>query len=422
MDYRLTPYSAVHLLTVIMALIVTPAIWRRRMTPGAVYLALLELGAAIWAFASIFEMAAATVSLKILWSQVSYIGIATTPILYFLFAMTYSQQDKRLTRRTIPLLFVIPTLTIFMILVDRLRPWHWSSVTIDPATNIGIYGHGPWFWVFVSYEYALLAIGVVVLFRAMFRFPAHYRSQMAALLIGSALPCVANVMYVSGLNPIPGMDWTPITFALTGLILAWGIFRQQMFTLVPVARERLIEGMADGVVVVDASQRIVDINPSALAIIGRPPRDTIGQPAAQVLTQFGNLTELLRAGEEVATQEVSLGEEEAVRYYDLRASLLRDRRGQPTGRLIVMRDITRRRKAEQERERLISELQDALAQVRTLRGLLPICANCKRIRDDQGYWRGVEEYVAEHSDADFTHSICPDCARKLYPELFEDEK
>jgi PAS domain S-box-containing protein len=245
---------------------------------------------------------------------------------------------------------------------------------------------------------------------------------MAALLIGSALPCVANVMYVSGLNPIPGMDWTPITFALTGLILAWGIFRQQMFTLVPVARERLIEGMADGVVVVDASQRIVDVNPSALAIIGRPPRDTIGQPAAQVLTQFGNLTELLRAGEEVATQEVSLGEEEAVRYYDLRASLLRDRRGQPTGRLIVMRDITRRRKAEQERERLISELQDALAQVRTLRGLLPICANCKRIRDDQGYWRGVEEYVAEHSDADFTHGICPDCARKLYPELFEDEK
>jgi PAS domain S-box-containing protein len=82
-------------------------------------------------------------------------------------------------------------------------------------------------------------------------------------------------------------------------------------------------------------------------------------------------------------------------------------------------DITERRRAQDERESLILDLQAALAQVKTLRGLLPICANCKRIRDDQGYWTAVEVYILEHSDAEFTHGLCPDCARKLYPAFFD---
>jgi PAS domain S-box-containing protein len=82
-------------------------------------------------------------------------------------------------------------------------------------------------------------------------------------------------------------------------------------------------------------------------------------------------------------------------------------------------DITEQRLAREEQERLILELQDALSKVRTLKGLLPICASCKKIRDDQGYWTSVEAYILEHSDAEFTHGICPDCARKLYPDFCE---
>jgi len=81
----------------------------------------------------------------------------------------------------------------------------------------------------------------------------------------------------------------------------------------------------------------------------------------------------------------------------------------------VIRDISERKRIEQEREKTIQELQSALANVRTLRGLIPICANCKKIRDDSGYWSDVEKYISEHSDADFTHGICPDCMKKLYP-------
>jgi PAS domain S-box-containing protein len=79
-------------------------------------------------------------------------------------------------------------------------------------------------------------------------------------------------------------------------------------------------------------------------------------------------------------------------------------------------DVTDRHQAEAERERLIQELQTALDRVKMLSGLLPICANCKMIRDDQGYWNQVEAYVASHSEVTFTHGLCPECVHKLYPE------
>jgi PAS domain S-box-containing protein len=85
-------------------------------------------------------------------------------------------------------------------------------------------------------------------------------------------------------------------------------------------------------------------------------------------------------------------------------------------------DITERKEAEAEREALIEELQEALAKVKMLSGMLPICVSCKKIRDDKGYWNQIETYVREHSEAEFSHSACPECVRKLYPELYPPEK
>ena len=83
---------------------------------------------------------------------------------------------------------------------------------------------------------------------------------------------------------------------------------------------------------------------------------------------------------------------------------------------VVLQDITARRRAEEEREKLITALQNALAEVKTLSGLLPICASCKKIRDDSGYWQQIEIYISSHSEAEFSHGLCPDCLKRLYPE------
>ncbi len=97
-------------------------------------------------------------------------------------------------------------------------------------------------------------------------------------------------------------------------------------------------------------------------------------------------------------------------------SFLRDEGGRATGVVGVSRDITERKQFEEERERLISELEAALAKVKTLKGLVPICPSCKKIRDDHGFWHQVEIYIRDHSEAEFSHNICPECLAKLYPE------
>ena len=81
----------------------------------------------------------------------------------------------------------------------------------------------------------------------------------------------------------------------------------------------------------------------------------------------------------------------------------------------ILYDITERNKAEREREKLIAELQQALVEIKTLRGIVPICASCKKIRDDKGYWEQVESFVSKHTDAQFSHGICPDCTKKYFP-------
>ncbi|MGD9017252.1 MAG: hypothetical protein PVH30_07695 [Desulfobacterales bacterium] len=87
----------------------------------------------------------------------------------------------------------------------------------------------------------------------------------------------------------------------------------------------------------------------------------------------------------------------------------------------ISKEIEDRRKVQIENDALIVELKEAVSRVKTLSGLLPICTSCKKIRDDQGYWKQIETYIHDHSDAVFSHSICPECSKTLYPDLFDDE-
>lgn len=98
-------------------------------------------------------------------------------------------------------------------------------------------------------------------------------------------------------------------------------------------------------------------------------------------------------------------------------------KGQVTGELLVrsIRYAIERKRIENEKAQVIVALQEALAKVKLLSGFLPICASCKKIRDDKGYWQQIEAYIQNHSNAEFSHSICPDCCKQLYPEFYKDE-
>jgi len=109
-----------------------------------------------------------------------------------------------------------------------------------------------------------------------------------------------------------------------------------------------------------------------------------------------------------------------IRWIGARAFPIRDNAGKPYRIAGIAEDITARKKAEQEKENLVCELQVALEEVKILSGFLPICASCKKIRNDEGYWQQIESYLTQHSHAQFSHSLCPQCSRRLYPDFVDE--
>lgn len=171
-----------------------------------------------------------------------------------------------------------------------------------------------------------------------------------------------------------------------------------------------------------AQGRLAEYNDAFARMHGTAPKEVAGALLADILNRHSDhgsamLRAFVRSGCRNFQGEVHTTGADGVRRC-LAASLngiVQD------GRLVrawgVERDVTEQKRAAAERERLIGELQQALAEVKTLSGLLPICASCKKIRDDGGYWRQVESYFQAHSDVSFSHGICPDCVKVLYPEF-----
>jgi diguanylate cyclase (GGDEF)-like protein/PAS domain S-box-containing protein len=355
MSWQLTPYALAFFVAAGISALVAFIAWRRRTMPGGRPLALLMLAVAEWALGAGLDVAAVEVPAKILWSKVEYLGLINVPPLFLVFVLEYTHRDRWLTRRNLALLWIIPIITLLMAATNEWHSLMWTSFTPSPSgSNLLIYGHGSWFWVSVSCTYLVLLAGTLSLIWAITRFPYLYRRQAGALLVGMSIPWVGNAIYIFGLDPIPGLDWTPITFTLTGLILAWGIFRFQLLDLAPVARDALIESMSDGVLVLDMQNRVVDINPMARRLLGPAAAPAIGQHVETVLAAWPamsagpvrDLVERVRNASE-AQAEILVPEGDGPRTLDLRMSLLHDRHGKEIGRLLVWRDITDRKQAEE---------------------------------------------------------------------------
>lgn len=186
--------------------------------------------------------------------------------------------------------------------------------------------------------------------------------------------------------------------------------------------ERTFDAASDLIAVIDRDYRIVRLNKAMADRLGIPFEEAVGRSCYEcfhgkdTLPTFCPHPQLLKEGKAYSFEfsEKRLGGD-----FVVNVSPLRNPDGAIVGSVHVARDITERKRSEREKEKLIGELRKALKEVKTLSGLLPICSVCKKIRDDKGYWNQIEAYIRARSDADFSHGICPDCARKLYPEIFK---
>lgn len=193
----------------------------------------------------------------------------------------------------------------------------------------------------------------------------------------------------------------------------------------------LTENMTDVIWTVDNTGQFTYVSPAIERLRGYSLEEALQHTLEQMLTPAsaaaarGKIAEIFTrsaAGQNVAGECLELEytrKAGATVWTEVSFSAMCALTGRCVGVLAVSRDVSDRKRAQAERERLIGELQRALAQVKTLSGLLPICSHCKKIRDDRGYWNNVESYVTKYSQASFTHSICPECIQKYYPEYSE---
>ena len=307
-----------------MALIVAVMGLRRRSIPGATAFSLMMWAVFVWALTSGLCSAATGVDAKLFFAMAGYAGSTNVAPLFLLFALRYRKHAWKPEWWQLAILWLVPAATFALAITYRWHGLMWTDFTVHTVlgSNIIIFTHGPWFFASVAY-YALLGVlAALILGRAAWRAQRMFVRQTVTLLAGLLVPWIFSAIYILPVSPFPGLDLPPIGFAITGLLVMRGMRRFQLLDVVPVARHFLVESMEDGVLVLDARDRVVDVNPTARALIGSAA-EVVGRPLDDVPGPLGAAIAGLR--ERGADHiEVSLPGTPG-RYVDIHLSRLVDR-------------------------------------------------------------------------------------------------
>jgi len=319
---------------------------RFRNTPGVKYWLVWQIAASIWAFTYAFEFAATDIETKIMWSKFSYLGIMYCSVSFFFFSLTFSSSTHFLSKKFKIALYSIATLFLLSPFTNDLHHLHWKSYSINMVTNATNYVYGPLFWLIFTFSYLTLIAGIINIILLFFRLSSFYRNQILLLFIASLIPPLGNLIYVFQINPVAGFDWTPFTFLLTGILIAINISQYKMFDLVPFARNKLIDIIPDAILVVDKSLRIADYNSVFRKLIDSNKEELIGQRIEKIIPHRENLIKEILKHDEFQI-EISREIDGKMHYFELQSNTLFDHHKQQTGRLVVLKDISRRIRAEE---------------------------------------------------------------------------
>jgi PAS domain S-box-containing protein len=307
----------------------------------------------------VFELVSSDLGTKVLWANIKYIGVVSVPLAWLFFVLMYTHREKWLVFRKIVLFTIIPSITLLLVWTNNLHGLIWSSLGQNNSSlsPMPVLAYGVWFLIQTIYSYLLLLLATILIIEALIRSSHLYRHQTVGLLISILAPWVGIVLHILGLTPLSGMDPTPLTFTLTGFALAWGVFGFGLLDIVSTARGEVIESMGDIVIVINALNRIVDLNPAAQRILDVTASEAIRQPITKILAKWPDLLAQTHNVSEVHSEIVLKEKEGEHRYFDLTTSFLNDQQDHVTGKLLVLRDITKHKQAEEVLQKAHDELE-----------------------------------------------------------------
>lgn len=404
--------------------------WRHRRAPGGMRFLVFTSAGWVWVFL-VGAMALADPATARILLSVKYLAIGVASTTSFLFIAERTGHLTRLTRWKFAAFLAVPVAGHLASFSDRAGMI--SDVSFGRAyalTHIASISFGPIYWLFTGYSYALMLSSVFLLYFMRREGASMARVQATPLLVGVIAPLMSNVLLITGIAP-RAFDPMPFGIALTGLGLWWGAFRDRILDLVPVARHVLVDSLHEGILIVDRDGRILDVNRHFAWMAGVAPERLVGTTLAECHLPVSGMSDVLQRA--LSTAESPGATPDATgpapryaleigdRVFDVRVLVVAGRDATTEARIVVLHDVTDRQRWQDEQARLIAELQDALGEVKTLSGLLPICSGCKKIRDDAGDWQALEVYIRDRTDAEFSHGMCPSCVERWYPGVLDSK-
>ena len=326
--------------------------WHYRQKPEAARFSGFMLCIAVWAFCAAWLAISATEAEAHLLAKIELFSAGAAIVSFLLFACSYVGQQGGLSWKRLGLL-VFP-LIVFQLLFWTNDAHQLCFRGLHFPHQGGLRGWAfqvaPLFLLYVTYGYGLVFFGMALMIRRIVHSARPYRWQ-ACFLFAGMLPAIATTIFDA--IPLFPNETAPIGFTLMGIGFGWAIFRHQFLVILPIARDRLIDSMTDGMIVVDAHDRIIDMNPAAQAILELSPSDVMGQSAVEYLHPWY----LQLSQKDMAEAEMTTMQQGEIRVYDVRSSALRGRGGNLNGRLFLLRDISERKHAEQALQKLLHAME-----------------------------------------------------------------
>ncbi len=360
------------------ALIITSIAYRRRVAPGSTSLFVFGIVLGGWAISNVF-FSPSSLQNDIYWVGSAQLCATIAATAIFSFVLEYSNRSAWLNKRNITLLTVEPAITLIVLLTNSWNRWFFTKV--PSANSTSVISAGPWFWINIIYFNIITITALYILIKTFIRSPLPYRLQSGIILAGSIFIVPASLFGLSFSNPIYTSIFLMIAFTITGITVTFGLFSYRLLDIVPIPRDIVVERMGDGWMLLDMHDRIVDLNPAAEAVIGLPRDRIFGLPAENVLTDWPNIINRNDNSRELDIRG-SVNLQNIWRYLNLRVSPLMDLNGRQFGRLVVWRDITESRRAEEARQLARDEMFMLL---HSISGAASRAANIEEFLEDTIY-------------------------------------
>ena len=391
---------------------------------------------AYWGFTEFMFRQASDVNDAFFWLRIYSFVIVIIP-LGLHFTVLYTGRVSFLHRKWASAAIYLPVLAIstsllfhnYMFASMVKMPWGYSPVLAPSSIprNIAI------MWLVIVNSCAI----VLILYHLVKTHNYIEKRHTFLVAMGIVAPIVlANIsQFFLPMFQVRIPELTTVGTTLQASFIGFAIWKYDLFAIDPAtAANNIVSTMSDNLILLDPKGEILSINRAVTDSLEYNEEDLIRRSVTSILSGEG-IEQFLFAETEIDGKSKSTAtiKRKPVRNLEgvmitkggkkipasVAISTLWNRDGSVAGYVIIARDITEQKQIESEREALIRELQNALSNIKILRGLLPICAHCKKVRDDEGYWHDVAVYIRDHSEANFSHGICPECMVKLYSEFVE---